>query len=182
TVNKKAAVLEMPVAVIKKHDSLHVVTIWKEQSKRKREDLQLLYDFLNSENIPVDLAKKASLSAIRQLAKLHANGFVHGHPGGGNVLVSNRGIATLIDYSEIRRSTPRTINFDVNYMIHSIIDRFLYKPGNPDEFKTRLIIECQRAFDLYKTGSGFAPDRKPPARNRFSRIRDVLLGRKRNSR
>jgi len=93
TAERKAAVVEMPVAKISRRGKKDlVVTLWKKGTRP-------LGDFLEDTRVPVSLRRKAALKAMRVTAMLHDAGFIHGHIGTSNFVVDKQGIPAMVDYT-----------------------------------------------------------------------------------
>ncbi|MFH0713196.1 MAG: hypothetical protein V1722_01560, partial [Candidatus Micrarchaeota archaeon] len=88
------AVIEMPLAHITRRGSSEetIVTIWKKNTVN-------LEEFLKQTTVPQKLKERACLSASRQLAKLHAAGFLHSHPRADNFVATDKGEAYFVDYT-----------------------------------------------------------------------------------
>ncbi len=96
---KRLAIVETPVALVELQGAdspAQVVTLYKKGT----ETLGGLFDNLE---VPVKTKRKAALSAVAKLARLHAAGFIHGHLHEDNVVVDEHGNAQLIDYKFIEK-------------------------------------------------------------------------------
>lgn len=101
-VHKRRALVEMPIALVEKPTGRSLlVTLWKKDSRP-------LNRYLADKSIPLNKRVAASFEFIRQLAKLHALGFVHGHPYARNAVVNKNGSVQLIDPTLLHK-------VDVNY-------------------------------------------------------------------
>ena len=107
TADAGAAVLEMPVALITQTAdeggrTTKLVTLWKGNTRPMRE-------YLQDKAIGEEEKVRAAVSAIQQLAKLHAAGFIHDKSSPNNFVVDNRGSARLVDPTrvEIENGEPR---------------------------------------------------------------------------
>jgi len=90
----RAALVELPIALVSRAASDgRIVTLWKKGTRS-------LGEYLDDARVPQAAKRKACISAARKLAKLHAAGFIHGHPEPENFLVNRRsGNAHLVDYT-----------------------------------------------------------------------------------
>ncbi len=95
-VDKKKAILEMPVALIqRKNTNPIIVTLWKKKTRNLQEVLA------DSKTTNAEKAK-ACITASRKLAILHSLGYLHVHPHADNFVVSERGESYFADYTLFR--------------------------------------------------------------------------------
>ncbi len=145
--DKKLAIVEMPVALIirlHRFPPVTVVTLWKKNRKK-------LSDFLERQDVSGKLKEKACLSAARELAKLHAAGFTHGHPHLNNFLVNEkRGDVKLVDYSLLKRDYFGKYAKERDYLLILLAFQGVSASASPDEieeFKSLLRKEYGRVYD-----------------------------------
>ncbi len=94
TVGKKAAVVEMPVALIEHPNRQIIVSLWKKGTRH-------MNDFIDDKTVPVSTKKKFCLSVMRRMAQLHAAGFEHGHIA-LNFVADEKGNAYFVDYTRLK--------------------------------------------------------------------------------
>ncbi len=94
TADRKAAIVEMPVALIEQPTRSIIVTLWKKKTRD-------LYSFLSDKSVALNLKRKFCLSAMRKMAWLHAIGFAHGHVA-LNFVADEKGNAHFVDYTRIK--------------------------------------------------------------------------------
>ncbi len=106
-VDKHVAIVEMPVAMVEHHDKVTLVTLWKDRTTP-------FHHFLADDAVSFQRKRQACLKIVRELAKLHANGFVHGHPKTDNFVVDSAGNPKFVDYTVIERATSESFRAEVN--------------------------------------------------------------------
>ena len=151
-VAKRAAILEMPVALVQyPNGSSSLVTLWKKNQGT-------LNSFLESADVSLAKKEAASLDAVRQVARLNAVGYCHGHPYSRNFVIFKNGAVKLIDPTVLTAvqskgdSDKHTI---VTALVGKIIDsqanvaRYL---GKRDEKRLTSTFsrEYDRIYDYYK--------------------------------
>ncbi len=94
-VDRKAAVLEMPVAIVRTPFTTTIATYWKE-------DTRPFEEYVKDPKVPLERKMKTVEGAMRQMAKLFHAGFVHEHPHWLNWRVTPGGDARMIDYTLLR--------------------------------------------------------------------------------
>ncbi len=94
SVGKKAAVVEMPVALIEHPNRQIIVSLWKKGTRH-------MNDFMEDEVVPVSVKKKFCFSVMRRMAQLHAAGFEHGHIA-LNFVADEKGNAYFVDYTRLK--------------------------------------------------------------------------------
>ncbi|MFH0713478.1 MAG: hypothetical protein V1722_02755 [Candidatus Micrarchaeota archaeon] len=135
------ALVEMPVAFIEQPDGRRLlVTLWKKDSRP-------LNSYLSDSTIPRRDRIRASFEFVRQLAKLHALGFVHTHPGTRNAVRNVNGSVQLIDPTLLREThhmvTPER---DLRIAIEAINSLL-----RVDEFPQREVRNFEKALrEVYK--------------------------------
>ena len=93
----KIAIVEMPVALIERQNpiwlerSSRAVTVWKEKTRPFEQ-------FLRDPKITFKEKLDACLGTVRLLAKLHAEGFLHGHLKPMNFVINERHSPALVDF------------------------------------------------------------------------------------
>ncbi|MFH1247037.1 MAG: hypothetical protein V1644_01525 [Candidatus Micrarchaeota archaeon] len=87
---RHASVLETPVALISHNGSSYLVTLWKKKTWS-------FGVFVCDPQVSLTRKKKACVSVARELARLHAAGFVHLHLKPENVVVDKNGKGKLVD-------------------------------------------------------------------------------------
>ncbi len=157
---KRAAVLEMPIALLHETDFSYpakpetfrwrsaIVTLWKKHEN--------MLTFLEDPRNSFELKKKACLSAVRKVALLTAAGVRHVHLKAENFVASKSGTASLIDYTimypiasepvaereKISAETIQSLAGQLSGIVHSSPGGLgATKPGEAELFKKKLIEE-----------------------------------------
>lgn len=130
TVDRKIAIVEMPVALVEYpfprlsseagiHDTI-LVSLWKKKTR-------CLHAFLGDENVAVEKKQLAVHNAVKKIARLHANGFVHGHLRPENMVINEKGETKFVDYTLLQslgglhRLTGNTEKArEINYFLNNI--------------------------------------------------------------
>ncbi len=87
---KKAAFVEMPVALVERKTTHTLVTL----TKPHRASLE---EVLSADDVPESKKRALAVKAIKLFARLNALGYWHSHPGSHNVVVMKNGEVRLID-------------------------------------------------------------------------------------
>lgn len=100
--DRHVAIVEMPVAIIHRPHGPRdtIVSLWKGRTAP-------FHHFLCDDAVSFKRKRQACVKIVRELAKLHANGFVHGHVKSDNFVVDQADNPKFVDYTLIRRATPQ---------------------------------------------------------------------------
>lgn len=98
----RRAFVEVPLAVVRAEKPgevgvVHLFSLWQR-------GCMPLHEFIQS-RVDSPQVGRALHSSMRELARLHRAGFLHGHSHPYNVLVTNRGRGRWIDYTKLAPST-----------------------------------------------------------------------------
>ncbi len=128
-VQKRKAILEMPVALIQQRgkDSI-LVTLWKKHDRT-------LDVFLSDHGVSLKRKEAAALKTVQQLAKLHAAGYLHKHPFARNFVVLKNGEVRLIDPSLLERYSGNEWLLESTDMRGSLVQPILGPSYGRDENK-----------------------------------------------
>ncbi|MBU1196994.1 hypothetical protein KJ765_00625 [Candidatus Micrarchaeota archaeon] len=142
TVNRKAALIGLPLAVVRTRKEWKVVMHWKPHRHSMRDYVR---------DAPLPNVRKALWSAATQLGKLHGAGFIHGHAQViGNLVVNDRMNTQLVDPKFLYESTARAEQYAEYRIFIQDIHHPLQRRMNPGQFlKLRRLLRHQynRAFE-----------------------------------
>jgi tRNA A-37 threonylcarbamoyl transferase component Bud32 len=156
----RKSLIETPVAFItpksgKTPGRVRVVTLWKKGT-------QPFSDFVEDPSISPQKKVDAALAAVRELARLNAAGFTHGHFGPKNLLVSRNGIPSMVDCSLVGKADrrrpvwPSKLNADALEELDAGLYLLAYELAingaarDPKKFQKRLYRAYEQAFKQYK--------------------------------
>ncbi len=159
TMRRKAALVETPVAFIQwPNGTGTILTLWKKGTRP-------LIHFVANRRISRARRRSACFSAVRQITKLHAAGFSHGHLNlgnrekgqwynPGNLLVTQKGDAWLVDYALLQRKIPDE-KHESNHMLFYTLAQALhwYRIDKLDElarFRGELWREYEKTRNEYE--------------------------------
>ncbi len=135
-VDKRVSIVETPVAkVVHPDGTVQVVTIWKKGT-------QPLTTFLQSNLVHKTDKLNACFSAMKLLAKLHAAGYVHGHPRSDNFVVDSQSKVHLVDYVRLCKLEESANIIDSTQLSRSLTDDALSRAD--------LTAAYDKALALYK--------------------------------
>ncbi len=155
--DRRVAIVEMPVAMVEKGNEATLVTLWKDESTP-------FHHFIRDDKISFEKKRLACLKMVREVAKLHANGYTHGHLKLDNFLVDKNYNPKLIDFTKMRRVDPELACAELGIysqggdFFHYLSDRlhnfaeFVAPEDNAiayQAFKQLLESEYQKYYDLH---------------------------------
>ncbi len=122
--DQRLSIIETPVAFIENQQGMvGLTTIWKKRTIS-------LPAFFKSRKVNAQQKVEVSKKAMRLLAKLHANGFAHGHPHPYNFVINKRrGNVQFIDYV-LTQDLPEPYG-GPNKTAHHLAAAILFPRGRP---------------------------------------------------
>ena len=103
TIQARLAVIEMPIALVDDGRAHIIVSIWKP-------GLRDLAGFFEDKTVSIERKENFCFSFVREIARLHANGFIHGHIA-LNVFPDAQDHARFVDFTRLRILTESRASF-----------------------------------------------------------------------
>ncbi len=135
---QKSAFFELPFAIVRSPLGHKYITVWKEGTTP-------LTQFLNDPNVSLDRKRSACEQTFKMLGRLHARGFLHGHPHTENWSINRRGDVKIVDWAGMDANTNEyDQSTELNTVISSILktgmlptvaEQPLFARKNPEELK-----------------------------------------------
>jgi len=103
TIEACLALIEMPIALVDDGSAHFIVSLWKK-------GLRDLAGFFEDKSVSIERKERFCFSFVREIAQLHANGFIHGHIA-LNVFPDEHDNVRFVDFTRLRIMTESRASF-----------------------------------------------------------------------